>query len=161
MTGKRSLESCTWCFFNVDKYATFAEAVTHPDGLAVVGRWIEQSESPSVECEVLKEMISKIPTIPYNDDKPAAMAQPIHLPLLLPQDTTAYYSYPGSLTTPPCNECVTWIMYRDPMKFSEAQLNMCRRMYMTGRNDAQQIPCMDTNRPPCPLGNRLLRTPYQ
>lgn len=34
----------------------------------------------------------------------------------------AYYTYLGSLTTPPCNECVIWIVFKDPIEVSAAQV---------------------------------------
>ena len=30
-----------------------------------------------------------------------------------------YYTYQGSLTTPGCNEAVTWIVYRNSIRFVE------------------------------------------
>lgn len=46
---------------------------------------------------------------------------------LLPE-TGAYYTYLGSLTTPPCNECVIWIVLKDPIEASPEQLQSFREM---------------------------------
>ena len=37
-----------------------------------------------------------------------------------------YATYPGGLTTPPCNEVVTWINFKDPLTISPAQLQAFR-----------------------------------
>ena len=42
---------------------------------------------------------------------------------LLPTDKTNYYRYNGSLTTPTCNEAVTWTVFNDPVEISQAQVN--------------------------------------
>lgn len=44
---------------------------------------------------------------------------------LLPADRT-YLRYSGSLTTPPCSEGVRWIVMREPMRASEAQIRALR-----------------------------------
>lgn len=36
-------------------------------------------------------------------------------------NTAAYYTYPGSLTTPPCDENVTWIVLEQPAQMSQEQ----------------------------------------
>lgn len=36
-------------------------------------------------------------------------------------DTGAYYTYAGSLTTPPCSETVTWFVLKHPATMSQAQ----------------------------------------
>jgi carbonic anhydrase len=33
-----------------------------------------------------------------------------------------YFTYPGSLTTPPLFESVTWLVYKDPITISEEQV---------------------------------------
>jgi carbonic anhydrase len=43
-------------------------------------------------------------------------------------DTSAYYTYAGSLTTPPCSENVTWVVLKEPAEMSAAQLNAFDRI---------------------------------
>ena len=47
---------------------------------------------------------------------------------LLPQDRR-YYTYMGSLTTPPCTEDVLWIVMKQPVQASAEQLELFSRMY--------------------------------
>lgn len=46
---------------------------------------------------------------------------------LLPpsEDMERYYTYWGSLTTPPCSEAVTWILFPNPLPISGVQVFMC------------------------------------
>lgn len=41
---------------------------------------------------------------------------------LMPHDLTQYFTYNGSLTTPPCSEVVTWIDFKNPVKLSQDQV---------------------------------------
>jgi len=42
---------------------------------------------------------------------------------LLPRDLEVYYTYQGSLTTPPCSEVVTWIVFPEPLFISHNQVS--------------------------------------
>lgn len=43
--------------------------------------------------------------------------------LLPPNSTTHFYRYKGSLTTPACNEVVTWTVFKNYATISKAQVN--------------------------------------
>jgi carbonic anhydrase len=47
---------------------------------------------------------------------------------LLPE-SRSYYTYMGSLTTPPCSEGVLWMVMRQPVQLSAAQLAIFSRLY--------------------------------
>lgn len=55
---------------------------------------------------------------------------------LLPKNTTAYYSYPGSLTTPPCTENVNWLILKTPIEVSKAGLHKFTSLF---KYDARPI----------------------
>lgn len=43
---------------------------------------------------------------------------------LLPQRTSSFYRYHGSLTTPGCNEIVVWTVFDNPISVSERQVSL-------------------------------------
>lgn len=47
---------------------------------------------------------------------------------LLPHDT-AYYTYMGSVTAPPCTEGVTWFVLKAPMEVSMEEINAFAKLY--------------------------------
>jgi carbonic anhydrase len=57
---------------------------------------------------------------------------------LLPSDR-AYYTYPGSLTTPPCTEGVTWIVLRMPVQISRGQIERFGRIYPLNARPVQPL----------------------
>ena len=63
---------------------------------------------------------------------------------LLPHDT-AYYTYMGSLTAPPCTEGVTWFVLKTPVEISAEQISAFAKLYP---HDV---------RPPQPLNGRVVK----
>ena len=61
----------------------------------------------------------------------------------LPSDRS-YYTFSGSLTTPPCSEDVTWFVLKYPVTISAAEIHQFSQLY---RNDA---------RPTQPLYDRVV-----
>ncbi|XP_046617620.1 carbonic anhydrase 7-like isoform X3 [Neodiprion virginianus] len=126
-------------------YQTFAEALKHDDGLAVVAFLFEMSDMPNLGinllensfCKLHKKLNVRIPVIPY----PLAM---LHHTF---QDD--YVFYIGSLTTPPCREIVTWLVSSSPLTISEKQLDSFRKI-------SNKWPEKENYRPRQPLNGRNL-----
>lgn len=58
---------------------------------------------------------------------------------LMPYNTKDYYSYAGSLTTPPCSEGVDWYVFAEPITISEAQLAQLKGFYTNNARDVQDL----------------------
>ncbi|MBT9491798.1 MAG: carbonic anhydrase family protein [Paucibacter sp.] len=63
-------------------------------------------------------------------EKGEALAAPglLDLNQLLPEDRS-YFTYMGSLTTPPCSEGVLWMVLRSPVQLSNQQISIFARLY--------------------------------
>ena len=57
----------------------------------------------------------------------------------------SFYTYSGSLTTPPCSETVTWLVMKTPMTVSKAQVDKFSKLFKTV-----------TNRPVQALNGRMI-----
>lgn len=62
-------------------------------------------------------------------------AASVDLSGLLPKNRS-YFTYMGSLTTPPCTEGVLWIVLKEPVQISQEQFDIFGRLY---RNNARPI----------------------
>lgn len=141
------------------KYGVLKEAIEHKDGLAVVGFFV-QLGAPNTELGMVINSLSKVR---FADDELDGLP-PVPFTKLLSTFEPAslhkndYYTYAGSLTTPPCKECVTWVVMAKPITISAEQLEMMRQIYMSHHGE-EPVRCVDNFRPPVPLGtNRVLRT---
>ena len=62
---------------------------------------------------------------------------PLDMNLLLPEDRR-YYTYMGSLTTPPCSEGVLWLVLKQPAQLSAEQLAVFTKLYPMNARPIQQ-----------------------
>ena len=66
--------------------------------------------------------------LPLEKGEEAQASSALDLAELLPADRR-YYTYMGSLTTPPCSEGVKWIVMRQPVTLTKEQIEIFARMY--------------------------------
>lgn len=53
--------------------------------------------------------------------------------------SASYYTFVGSLTTPPCTEGVQWVVFEQPLTISEQQLNSFTEYYANNNRDTQPL----------------------
>lgn len=58
-------------------------------------------------------------------------------------DNNGYWTYLGSLTTPPCSESVTWILFKKYIQVSHEQLVIFRSLRNFPRG--AECPCHDNH----------------
>nr|XP_048287253.1 carbonic anhydrase 7 isoform X2 [Myodes glareolus] len=139
--------------WNAKKYSTFGEAAAAPDGLAVVGVFLETGdEHPS-----MNRLTDALYMVRFKDTK--AQFNYFNPKCLLPT-SRHYWTYPGSLTTPPLSESVTWIVLREPIRISERQMEKFRSLLFTSEDD-DRIHMVNNFRPPQPLKGRVVRASFQ
>ena len=66
--------------------------------------------------------------LPLERHQETAARVALDLPALLPADRR-YYTYMGSLTTPPCSEGVQWVVMRHPVTMAPEQIDLFARIY--------------------------------
>ena len=89
--------------------------------LAVVAVLIERGGAHPVVQQVWN-------SLPLEKNDTMVGPAPLNPALLLPQDKR-YYTYMGSLTTPPCSEGVLWMVMKQPVSLSDEQLAIFARLY--------------------------------
>ncbi|XP_065218178.1 carbonic anhydrase 2-like [Planococcus citri] len=116
-------------FYN-ENYGSLEEAVNHPDGVAVVA-FFGEFTSKNVDNADLKYLISKLSDVtqPGTSTRSSFKTEFLFMKDIFQQRT--YYAFPGSLTTPPFSECVTWIICSQPFHISMRQLEAFRRLRST------------------------------
>jgi carbonic anhydrase len=121
--------------YDMEVHLVHADEAGH---LAVVAVLLEQgSESPLVR-ELWKD-------VPKEKEKEELFEKVrINVADLLPEDR-GYYTFEGSLTTPPCSENVTWFVLKQPFHISAGEIAEFSKLY---RQDA---------RPTQPLHGRVVQ----
>jgi len=67
-----------------------------------------------------------------------AAPMPLDLARLLPEDRR-YFTYMGSLTTPPCSEDVLWMVMKNPVQVSPEQIAIFSRLYPMNARPVQPL----------------------
>ncbi len=98
--------------------------LVHKDGdgrIAVVAVLIDSGEAHGLIQTVWNNL-------PLEKNEPLVPISTIDISQLLPQRRD-YYTYMGSLTTPPCSEGVLWIVMKEPIQASPQQIGIFGKLY--------------------------------
>jgi carbonic anhydrase len=87
----------------------------------VIAVLVDQGSSNSV----LKTIFNHLPRGSEGEVTTGATINPAGM---LPK-TGSYYTFPGSLTTPPCGEGVTWFVLKQPVTLSQFELEQFVKLY--------------------------------
>lgn len=127
------------------KYPSYAEATNHDDGLAVLGiflkvkiyicwvaifffnfiellTWTFESQVGNQDNSAFQPIVDQLSEV-VNDGDETTLQNIVSFQKLLPWRTSSFYRYSGSLTTPGCNEIVTWTVFDTPVTISENQVS--------------------------------------
>ncbi|XP_060655259.1 carbonic anhydrase 1-like [Drosophila nasuta] len=127
-------------------YEDFKSALGQDHGLAVLAFFFKLSSDDNGDYA---EFVEKLSTI-SRKGMSADLEAPLPLSSFISMNLINFYSYNGSLTTPPCAEKVIWIDYQEPIYISEQQLNKFREL--TAHDDHLK----NNYRPPQPINDRII-----
>ncbi|XP_054309297.1 carbonic anhydrase 5A, mitochondrial isoform X2 [Pongo pygmaeus] len=118
--------------WNSVKYQNYKEAVVGENGLAVIGVFL----------------------------KDARAAMPPFDPSTLLPTCWDYWTYAGSLTTPPLTESATWIIQKEPVEVAPSQLSAFRTLLFSALGEEEKM-MVNNYRPLQPLMNRKVWASFQ
>jgi len=137
------------------EHDTLYAATQHPESFAVISVLFEVSWFPNL---VLSHAIEKFQEAKYEGDE--ISIKPFRIDSLL-HDVHNYFTYNGSLTTPPCSDNVRWIVLKDTLPINKAQLNHFRHLQGRAKVDDpnDNAPIENNFRPTQSLsGRKVLRS---
>jgi len=133
------------------RYGDIRNATGHADGLMVLAVLFHLADHDNPSLVKLVAHARNLTEI--NISQRILHAPPFSA--MLPRNTSAFYRYFGSLTTPPCSEEVTWTVFRDSVPVSEAQLKVLRHL-----KDHHGHDLADNFRPTQPLNSRTVERSF-
>ncbi|XP_033115426.1 carbonic anhydrase 14-like isoform X2 [Anneissia japonica] len=127
-----------------DRFASLADAINDPAGLAILGVFIEESTEDNSNFDTIFGVIDDV-RYPGNQ----TAIQVFNLENVFPDDLTKFYRYNGSLTTPGCQESIVWTVFKESISLSNSQIELFRTLVGDDGNTIQH-----NFRPPQQLNGR-------
>ncbi|ESO10834.1 hypothetical protein HELRODRAFT_72210, partial [Helobdella robusta] len=143
VNGKGYSAELHFVHWNEDLYSSYEEAARNDDGILVLA--------------VFVQFIQKHKNTKTHTDKHTQTHTNSQ-----PEDTSKFWTYQGSLTTPPCYESVTWVIFENCIYTSSAVLKKYRELKYYAENETRPDDEFDgqlktNNRPVQPIGVRKVR----
>ncbi|TGZ71380.1 hypothetical protein CRM22_002689 [Opisthorchis felineus] len=151
--------------YNKRLYSTRLDAIAGPHGLAVFGI-LHSLDDRALETET---QFGKMGRIEEALGSATYAGQTGHIPgfsltdLLSQVNSSAYFRYYGSRTTPPCTENVMWTVFMKPIPIKSTQLNLLRNLRSSSYNTPEMLydnyrPQQLINGPQTPLRRCIFRS---
>ena len=118
--------------YPMEGHLVHARSVGEGVELAVVGFFIEQGAANPTLQAIWDVM-------PDEEGEVDAHGVTVDAADLLPGGDREYYSYSGSLTTPPCTEGVRWMVLEQPIQASAEQIERFRELYPANARPVQPL----------------------
>ncbi|XP_018770248.1 carbonic anhydrase 5A, mitochondrial isoform X3 [Serinus canaria] len=139
--------------WNAVEYPSFEEAVMEGNGLAVIGVFLKLG----ARHEGLQTLVDALPAVRHKD---TVIEFDVFDPSCLLPSCPDYWTYAGSLTTPPLTESVTWIIKKKPIEVDEDQLEAFRTLLFSSHGEEERR-MVDNFRPLQPLMDRTVRSSFR
>ncbi|XP_017848723.1 putative carbonic anhydrase 3 isoform X1 [Drosophila busckii] len=138
-------------------YENQKAALKSPDGFVVLGIQLRSTSSLKINGHALNKVCSKVSSI-IEAGKATALKGDFRLrDILAGIDRREFFTYDGSLTTPPCTESVKWFVFQTPIDMSAKHLQNFWQL-----KDSRGKPLLNNYRKLHSLHNRkvFLRIPF-
>ncbi|XP_059581417.1 carbonic anhydrase 9 isoform X2 [Alligator mississippiensis] len=99
------------------RYDSIFQAMTQPDGLAVLAALLQAGPEKNPSYEHVLEHLEEV-----SEEGDDTLVAGFNIAGLLPADLSRYFRYNGSLTTPPCYQTVMWTVFNQTVRLSLDQI---------------------------------------
>lgn len=130
------------------KYSSIEQASTEKAGIAVLAVLFHIHAQPN---PAIQAILDSVAPLQRNIDIMVPFLEQLRLEELLPTDSTVYFRYEGSLTTPVCSESVIWTVFPASLPISLDQLQEFQSLH-----DLDDKPMLANYRPAQSLNARVL-----
>ncbi|XP_078689105.1 carbonic anhydrase-related protein-like isoform X1 [Branchiostoma floridae x Branchiostoma belcheri] len=147
--------------WNTSLYSNLADAMGKRDGIVIMSVIVQIGR----ENAGVKNFTDHLEDIQYKG-KSKTITTAFNPTVFLPDPALReYWTYEGSLTSPPCYENVQWIIFRYPLTISHVQMEEFRRLRCHAKGQppppGEEGMLCDNFRPTQPIKSRIIRASFQ
>ncbi|XP_055907804.1 carbonic anhydrase 7-like [Eupeodes corollae] len=124
------------------RFANLNEASNDPSGILVLGIMLKKWQFIPTFRTGLNAVYDTLPYLSKYDSTQTLNETITMNSILSGLNTRQFYTYNGSLTTPPCSQAVTWFVFKDVVPIQSRYLKRFWTLY-----DSRNIPLLNNFRP--------------